>query len=396
MRPYIVRHLLGFGAAAVVVVAIWWGWHLYGGVAQTRDTTDDDVLTVGQCIEADASVGPLEEALIKEDMIEEDLLQTEVTNVMCKDMLESVTDGTLVRKLTAAQNYIQEIKLIEGAMREAAGEATDEVAARETDWHPSSDRPLILFRAIAQTSEQVPAQAQYDGNGGVPPRTQQAAAAANAGEDDDASIPEMLRQKEAALKREGASDPEARAGALCDTEVQVLDDEVKSIEGLYEIIPLIPKAIGHRDTEQAGLLVSPLTKKRFQEIRQKHEAIDEASVSAIGCVELADRMKAKLIALDLEVLDVSGHQPDDIRELSSNRAARWGWDLTARQTGRVDLILDLSYAISREGLEFRLIPQSPVYEDAIRVLEPPPPPWWQRIFEGVLNILERISGVFEA
>ena len=59
-------------------------------------------------------------------------------------------------------------------------------------------------------------------------------------------------------------------------------------------------------------------------------------------------------------------------------------------------MLDLSYAISREGLEFRLIPQSPVYEEAIRVPEPPPPPWWQRIFEGILNILEGISGVFEA
>jgi hypothetical protein len=389
MRPYIVRHLLGIGAAAAVVVAIWWGWPHYGGVAQTRDTTDNDVLTVGQCIEAGASVGPLEEALIKEDIIEKDLLQTEVTNVMCKDMLEPVTDGTLVRKLTAAQNYIQEIKLIEGAMREAAGEA----AARGTDWHPSSDRPLILFRAIAQTGEQVPAQAQYGGNGGVPPRTQQAGAAANVGEDDDASIPEMLRQKEAALKREGASEPEARAGALCGTEVQVLDDEVKSIEGLYEIIPLIPRVIGHRETEQAGLLVSPLTKKRFQEIRNKHEDIDEASASDIGCVQLADRMKAKLIAFDLEALDVSGHQPDDIRELSSNRATRWGWNLTARQRGSVDLILDLSYAISREGLEFRLIPQSPVYEDAIRVQEPPPPPWWQRIFEAILSFLERISGV---
>jgi hypothetical protein len=97
MRPYIVRHLLGFGAAAVVVVALWWGWPLYGGVAQPLDTTDDDVLTVGQCIEADASVGPLEEALIEEDIIEEDLLQTEVTNVMCKDMLEPVADGTLER-----------------------------------------------------------------------------------------------------------------------------------------------------------------------------------------------------------------------------------------------------------------------------------------------------------
>jgi hypothetical protein len=59
--------------------------------------------------------------------------------------------------------------------------------------------------------------------------------------------------------------------------------------------------------------------------------------------------------------------------------------------------LDLSYAISREGQEFRQIPASPVYDDAIRVTphlsdssqETTVRPWWQRIFEG---ILKRIFG----
>jgi len=162
MTSYIVRHLLSIGAAAVVVVTLCAGWPLYNGVAQVDSADDDDILTVGQCIEANGSVAPLEEVLIKEDIIEGDLLQTKVTNGICKDMLEQLPDGTPLRKLLAVQNYIQEIELVEGAMRKAAGEAT----ARRTDWHSSSDESLVLFQAIAHTSEQLPVQAQYDGAGG--------------------------------------------------------------------------------------------------------------------------------------------------------------------------------------------------------------------------------------
>jgi hypothetical protein len=393
MRPYIVRHLLGIGGAAVIVMVLWWGWSLYDGVAQVDDVADGDVLTVGQCIEADAaSVDPLEEVLINEDLIEEDLLQKEVTNVMCEDILEGVADGTLVQKLAAAQNYIQEIDLIKGAMREAAGEVADEAAAKGTDWHFSSDEPLILFRAIVHTSEQVPAQAQYDGNDGVPPRTQQAAAAASVGEDDDAPLAETFRQKETALKREGASDREARAGALCGTELEAFDDKVKKDEGLYEIKPQIPKEMGHKETKQAGLLVSPLTIKRLRELRQEQTLIKELSESDIGCVVLTKRMKAKLVSLDFregrEALDIGRNHPDDIRKLSPNRDTIWGWKMTARQTGKLELSLHLHYEISREGEEFRRIPKTPVVKE-IRVTPPDPDPWWQRI-------LERIVGVFGA
>jgi hypothetical protein len=410
MRPYIVRHLLGIGAAAGVVaaVALCGGWPVYEGVAQVDAAADDAILTVGQCIEANASVGPLEEVLIKEDIIEDDLLQTKVTNGMCEDMLDGTPDGTLVRRLVAAQSYIQEIELIEGAMRKAA----DEAAARGPDWYSSSDESLVLFRAVAQTSEQLPAQAQYDGRGdvgaggagtgGVEPRKRQAAAAASVGEDNDASIAERLRQKEAAAINAGATVPEARAGARCSTEVEVSDDELEKGKGLYEIIPQIPEEMRLREKEQAGLLVSPVTKRRFEEIRQKHGVIDEESESGIGCVELVDRMKAQLVPLDLEGLGIDRHHPDDIRDLSSNKDIRWGWDIIARQRGNLKLLLDLRYAISREGgQEFRLVPQSPVYEGAIRVTplqsgsnqEATERPWWWRIFE---SILERIFGVFGA
>jgi hypothetical protein len=376
MRPYIVRHLLGTaGAAAVVVVTLCAGWPLYDGVAQVDAATDDAILAVGQCIEANTSVGPLEVVLIKEGIIEENLLQTKVTNEMCKDMLERIPDGTPVRKLVAAQNYIQEIKLIEGAMRRAAGEA----AARGTGGA---------------------------GTGGVESRKRQAAAAASVGEEDnDASIAEMLRLKEAALKREGTSTSEARAGARCSTEIEVSDDEIKK-SVLFEIIPQMPKEMRVRETEQAGLLISPVMKKRFEEIRQKHGKIDEESESGIGCVELVDRMKAQLVPLDLEGLGIYRYHPDDRRELSSNRDTRWGWAITARQPGHPALLLDLRYAIWREGQEeFRSVSQSPpVYEEAIRVTlrqsgssqEATERPWWRHFFSIFEGILERIFGFFGA
>jgi uncharacterized protein YjbI with pentapeptide repeats len=132
-------------------------------------------------------------------------------------------------------------------------------------------------------------------------------------------------------------------------------------ERIYEIIPQMPEEIRLGETERAGLLVSPLT-------------INEVNESGPGCVEPADRMKAQLVPLDLEKQVISSLHPDSIRELSSNRVTRWGWDITARQTGKLELIIDLRYAISPEGQEFRLVPQSPVYEGAIRVTTEQPSP----------------------
>jgi hypothetical protein len=502
MRPYVGRHLLGIGTAAVVVVTLCVGWPVFHGVAQAT------------------TIDPLEETLIKEDVIEADLLQSKVTNGMCEDMLAPISEGTPAQKLLTAQNYMQEIKLIERSMREVAA---DEAASRGPDWYSSSDETLIRFRTIAQTNgtggdgspspsppdesppppadgasppaaallstfaaaspcpspggtgggggggggiegggspsssppdeslppDEPPPYDEYSlhdesspppadgasppaaallstfaaaspcpspggtgggggggtgggyGTGGVELSKRQAAAAAIAGEADDASIAERLHQKEEAAINAGASVPEAKASARCSTEVEVSDEELKKIKGMYEIKPQMPEEIRLRKTQQVGLLVSPVTKKRFEEIRRKHGSINEQSTSGIGCVELVDRMKAQLVPLDLEGLAIYGRHPNDVRELSSHRDARWGWDIYARQPGNLELLLDLRYAISREGQEFRLLPESPVYDGVIRVTmlqsgsseEAKERPWWQRIFGG---IFERISRLFGA
>jgi hypothetical protein len=238
------------------------------------------------------------------------------------------------------------------------------------------------------------------GTGSVELSKQQAAAAASAGEGGDASIAERLHQKEEAAINAGASVPEAKASARCSTEVEVSDEELKKFKGMYEIKPQMPEEIRLRKTQQVGLLVSPATKKRFEEIRRNHGSINEQSTSGIGCVELVDRMKAQLVPLDLEGLRIYPRHPNDIRELSSHLDTRWGWDIYARQPGNLELLLDLRYPISREGQEFRLVPESPVYDGVIRVTmlqsgsseEATERPWWQRIFGGIFEWISRLFG----
>jgi hypothetical protein len=461
MRLYIVRHLFGIGAAAVVVVALWWGWTAYDDVAQADDAPADAILTVEQCIGANAAIGPLEEPLIKEHVIEENLLQTKVTNGMCKEMLEPIPDGTPVRQLLAAQAYIQEINLIEGAMSKAADEAaTRGTDAKGPDHHNLAGKPLGLPRwtVLGATEEgstdgggigelnvepsaylQDVVHGQYggggstatatanaggggdnvngggggdgaapggsDGTGGVEigglgPSERQAAAAANAGEDDDASTAERLRKKVAALKKAGASAPEAAAGASCSLSVNILDEELDKDEGLYRITPQMPKKIGQGVPKPAGLLVTPATKERFQEIKRKHGAVAEASQSDIGCVRLTDRMAATLISISSEGLDVDPQQLDDIHKLSSNHSTRWGWNMTARQTGELNVVLDLRYTISWKNREFREIPTSPVFEGAIKATPPESDStqkdteraWWQRLLRGIFEPISRLFG----
>jgi hypothetical protein len=371
IRSYVIRELLGPAAAVAVVGALCLGCN----------AADDVTLTVGQCIGGNATNGPVEEALIKEDIIEENLLQTKVTKVACEDMLKPISGSTRQQKLAAAQRYIQEIKLIEEAMREAAAEQ----AARATDWHSSSNESLMQLEAIAHTSELVAAESQYDdARGGIEPRELQAAAAARVGENNDASIANRVRQKEDTATNAGATEPEAKAAARCSIEIEVSDDEVKKIvAGRYDIQPQMPKKIRLGKKEPAGLLVSPIPQQRFREKSQKHDLIEEASKSNIGCGYLTDRMQADLVPLELEALGIEGSYPDDIQKLSSHQEVKWSWGVSGRQAGTPEVSLDLRYELSREGqVVFRHIPQvSPVYNEPIRVTAP----WWQRIWQLIFG-----------
>jgi hypothetical protein len=370
MRSYVIRQLFGTAAAVAVVAALCLGCNA---------AADDVTLTVGQCIGDNATNGPVEEALIKEDIIEENLLQTKVTKVVCEDMLKPISGSTRLQKLAAAQSYIQEIKLIEGAMRKAAAEE----AARATDWHSSSNESM-QFGAIAHTSELVAAQDQYDeARGGIEPRELQAAAAARVGENNVASIATRVRQKEATATNAGASVAESRAGARCSTEIEVSDEEAKKIvAGRYEILPRMPKKIPLGEAEPAGLLISPIPQQRSREISHKHEAIEKASKSTFGCGYLTDRMQAELVPLKLGALGVDPRYTDDIQELSSHQEVHWSWGVSGRQAGNPEVSLVLSYELSQEGQQFRGIPQvSPVYEEPITVTAP----WWQRIWQLIFG-----------
>jgi hypothetical protein len=364
VRLYIIGYLTNAKLAAVMV-ALCMGWLVYDGVARVDAAIDSDVLTVGQCIDASASVYHVEEGLVKENIIGAGLLETKVTNVMCKDMLERIPDGTPVRTLVAAHSYIQEIKLIEGAMSEAVGG----VAARGTHRYSSGDGSLMLVGALAYTSEQVAAQAQYDDEiDGIEPRELQAAAVARVGDDNDASIANRVRQKEEAAEAAGASIPEARASARCSTEVEVADEAVRDPSGWYHLRPRMPDEMHTNKPKRANLLVLPQTMKRFQEVReQEYEDIAKASDSDQGCVVLTDRMKAVLVGQDLDVRDL---QNDDVRNLSSSRHTIWRWSIAANQTGKQQLFVYLSYDISGspEDPEFRHMPKDgPLYAGPVRV-----------------------------
>jgi hypothetical protein len=372
MRSYAIRQLFGPAAAVAVVAAL----RLGCGAA-----ADDGTLTVGQCIGDNATNGPVEEALIKEDIIEENLLQTKVTKVACEDMLKPISGSTRQQKLAAAQRYIQEIKLIEEAMREAAAEQ----AARATDWHSSSNESLMQLEAIAHTSELVAAESQYDdARGGIEPRELQAAAAARVGDNPDASIANRLRKKEAVANNAGASDPEARASARCSTEIEVSDEEVKKIvAGQVDIRPQMPKKIPFGEAKRAGLLVSSVPQQRSREISQKQEDIKKDSKSTFGCGYLTERMQAELVPLEeLEALGIVPRYSHDIQKLSSHQEVIWSWKVSGRQAGTPEVLLNLSYELSQEGPEFRGIPQSPVYNEPIRVTRQS---WWQRIWQRIFG-----------
>src|SRR5215208_3236952 len=142
-RRYFGKYLIGIGVAAALM-ALCVGWPIYDAVAQTNDYT----LTVEECLgNTNASIDPIADDLTEQGIIAADLLSTKVTDGMCEDMLEQAADGTPVGRLIAAQNYVQDIKLIEYTIRKATGQAaTKGIDAKGPDHHFLADEPLDLAR----------------------------------------------------------------------------------------------------------------------------------------------------------------------------------------------------------------------------------------------------------
>jgi hypothetical protein len=391
------------------------GWLVYDVAAQTNDATDDGTLTVGKCLananiseaaakgtnrhlfgdealvalrlgeEADDiaahaqyPVGPVEEALIKEDIIAETLLPAKITDGMCEDMLERAPDGTLVQSLVAAQNYIQEIKLIENSILEAEGEA----AAKGNDRHPSSVS-FILARATAETIEG-PAQAQYppsDGNststatatstatsnaggggggGGTGETTvsgerrqaaQASAMAAAAVAEGDASIADMLNRLEAAGLSEGLSRSEAAHSARCALEEAQLNVISKKLsQGQYmKVSPdQTPKEMEYEHSVTIKLLVSGDVGGLYEELGRKYEKIAEASEAEKGCVLFVKSMSARLLERDFAV---DPHQSHETRPIT--RDTTWSWDVTANSKGKNSMDLFVGHVLQSGELELR-------------------------------------------
>jgi hypothetical protein len=253
---YAGKYLVGTGVAVVVALCV--GYPIYAAVAQTSDATDDGTLTVEECLgDTNASIDPIAEDLIEQGIIAEDLLPTKVTDGMCEEMLEQAADGTPVGRLVAAQNYVQDIKLIEYTISEATGQAAAKgTDAKGPDHHLLADKPLVLPRWTVLGANQRAAVAQYGapgGGGGADPGdgTDPGGGAAPGGDgtgvtatpraataeqiaaavvtESDAPIADILDQIEADLIAKGTPRSEAVVAARCGLETALLNATIQKI-----------------------------------------------------------------------------------------------------------------------------------------------------------------------
>jgi hypothetical protein len=325
-RQYIGKYLVAFGVAAALMV-LCMGWLVYDAAAQTNDVPNDGPLTVRECLsEAHISVGPVEQTLIQQGIIAWDLLPTKVTDGMCEEMLEQPADGTPVGRLVAAQNYVQDIKLIEYTIRRATGEA----AAKGTDHHFLADKPLVLPRWTLLGVPGVEATQR-----GATARQIATAVVAEG----NASIPEMLEKIEAAYFRERDSRPEAVAAAHCALETALLDAISKELSQrkYIKVSPdPTPKEMEYGKTVTIKLLVSGDVSGLYEKLEGQYEKVAEASAAEEGCVDFNARMKADLIDDDFSI---DSHQGQEMRSITHDTT--WSWDVTANAEGKnyVDLLV---------------------------------------------------------
>lgn len=323
-RQYVGKYLVDLGVAAALM-ALCVGWPVSDAAAQTNDRPEDSTLTVRECLsEANTSVGPTGQALMKEGVIEENLLSTMITNSMCEDTLKRAPNGKPVQMLVAAQNYIQEIELIEDSIRGAAREGP----AKASDRQLIGEESLVSARVRLQANEG-PTQRQYSddetpsGGGGkatsVKPIRREAAnvSAAATVAVSNASIRDRLDQIEAAALKEGASRSEAARSARCGLEESLLNAISKELSrGEYiKVNPdQPPKEMESGDTVTIELLVSGEVRGLYDKLEGQYEKVAEASEAEEGCVNFIEKMKAHLF--DRRFV-IDPHQGQETRPLST-------------------------------------------------------------------------------
>lgn len=372
-RQYIGKYLAGIGVAATLM-ALCTGLLVYDAAAQT----DDGTLTVGRCLsETNTSVGSVEQGLIKEGIIEENLFPTMVTNDMCQDILKRAPDGSSVQTLVGAQNYLQEIKLIENSIRGAA----DEPAAKESNRHLFGDESLVASRVMVKADKKNPAQQQYpddetpSGDGGdetgVKPIRRDAAnvsaTAVSAVAKGNASITSMLDQIEAAALEEGLSRSEAARGARCGIEQALLDAMSKELlqRQYIRIRPdPTPKEIEYGDTVNLKLLVSGKVRGLYERLEGQYEKVAEASEADEGCVVVVKSMAARLWDRSFSI---KSHQGQEMRPIIHDTT--WTWDVTAKAEGKNSVDLFVGHVLQLGELEVtpRWVEPSPVRHATITV-----------------------------
>jgi len=403
-RQYAGNYLIGTGVAVLVALCV--GCPIYDAEAQTSDATDDGTLTVEECLgNTNASIDPIAEDLIEQGIIAEDLLPTKVTNSMCEDMLEQAADGTPVGRLVAAQNYVQDIKLIEYTIRQAKGEAAAKGSdAKGSDHHFLADKPLALPRWTVLGATQRAAVAQYSppspttsgggaapggggaapggggaappagGGGASPPAAGGGAAPGGSGygmgvaatpraatadriaaevvAEGDASIADTLDQIEAALIAKGTPRFEAVATARCSLETALLNATINKISRgkSIEVRPdPAPSEMVNGDTIPVTLVVSGAIREVYEKLEGQYEEVAEASEANDGCPVLTSSMEGKLYDHRFAVNLRQGQ----LRRPIVSHEITWRWDLTAITEGKNRMYILWGYELKHGELELR-------------------------------------------
>jgi hypothetical protein len=387
-RRTIGKYLIECGVAAALM-ALCMGWAVRDLAAQSND----DTLTAGECLtEVGAAVGSVAQGLGKENIIGMNLLSTKITDGMCQDMLERSPDGTVIQSLIVAQNYIQEIQLIERSMREAqeVSSARDDILRFSDVSFASTNTTTKAFGGLAQTqyppadaapsSSAAPKSPSSTVSPGSPSNgersgvdltrrqaAQASATAAAAVAEGDASIADMLDQIEAAALKEGASRSEAAASARCGLEEALLNAISREIsrKRYIKVSPdPTPNAMEYGDTVTVELMVSGDVRRLYGELERHYETVAELSEAEDGCVLFIRSIRANLFD---RRFSVDPHHSSPAQRII--RDTTWTWDVTANAEGKnsVDLFVGHVLQLGEVELKPQWIEPSPVHHATIVV-----------------------------